>query len=158
MILAKSAKQIWFQKLLPVELNDQICNSSSNFKSTGWKLTILEIQPMLTSKIIIGGWIQWPDMQILFKFQVNRMKIEDFRNTTWDVDLWPMLTFWPFDLKKNKLRPFDILYHVVKISLKLWPVGDRQTRLTNTWKIFDFASNKQTEGWKHNLFHLRWRR
>ena len=32
-------------------------------------------------------------MQILFKFQVNLMKIEDFRNSTQVVDLWPMLTF-----------------------------------------------------------------
>ena len=31
-------------------------------------------------------------MQILFKFQVNGMKIEDFRNTTLVVDLGPMLT------------------------------------------------------------------
>ena len=30
-------------------------------------------------KKIIGGWIQWPNMQLLFKFQVNRMKIDNFR-------------------------------------------------------------------------------
>ena len=30
----------------------------------------------------------------LFKFQFNQMKIEDFRNTTLVVDLWPVLTFW----------------------------------------------------------------
>ena len=35
-------------------------------------------QTNLTSKII-GGWIQWPNMQILFKFQVNRMKNDNFR-------------------------------------------------------------------------------
>ena len=34
---------------------------------------------MLTSKID-GGWIQRPDMQILLKFQVNRMGIDNFRN------------------------------------------------------------------------------
>ena len=33
----------------------------------------------LTSKII-GGWIQWPNKQLLFKSQVNRMKIDNFRN------------------------------------------------------------------------------
>ena len=47
--------------------------------------------PMFTSKLV-GGWIQWPDMQMLFKFQVNRIKIEDFRNVAYvhllvDVDL-----------------------------------------------------------------------
>ena len=31
-------------------------------------------------------------MQILFKFQVNGMKIEDFKNSSLVVDLWPMLT------------------------------------------------------------------
>ena len=40
---------------------------------------------MLISKII-GAWIQRPDMQMVFEFQVNRMKIEDFRNLTY-VDL-----------------------------------------------------------------------
>ena len=42
------------------------------------------------------------------------MKIEDFGNLTSVVDLWPMLTFWPFDLKNNGLLPDDKLYHVVK--------------------------------------------
>ena len=44
-------------------------------------------KPRGTSKVI-GGWIQWPDMQILFNFQVNGMK------TTLDANLRPMLTFW----------------------------------------------------------------
>ena len=39
----------------------------------------------LTSKII-GGSIQWPNIQLLFKFQVNRMKINNFRNSAY-VDL-----------------------------------------------------------------------
>ena len=34
---------------------------------------------MLISKLI-GGWINWPDMQMIFQFQVNRMKIDNFRN------------------------------------------------------------------------------
>ena len=43
------------------------------------------------------------------------MKIEDFRNTTFVVDLGPMLTFWSmFDLKNKRLLPYDKLYHVVK--------------------------------------------
>ena len=30
-------------------------------------------------KYIFGAWIEKPDMQMVFKFQVNRMKIEDIR-------------------------------------------------------------------------------
>ena len=37
---------------------------------------------MLTSKLK-GGWIQWPDVQMLFKFQVNWIKIEDLRKLTY---------------------------------------------------------------------------
>ena len=48
---------------------------------------------MLNSKII-GSLIQWPDVQILLKFQVNGMKIEDFSNPTLVVDLGPVLSFW----------------------------------------------------------------
>ena len=68
---------------------------------------MLTFWSMLTSKII-GGWIQWPDGEILFKFEVNQMKIEDFRN------LKKLLTFWPFDLKNERLLPYAKLYHVVK--------------------------------------------
>ena len=54
---------------------------------------------MVISKII-GGRIQWPDVQILFKFQVNEMKIEDFTNTTSVVDLGTMLNYLVYvDLK-----------------------------------------------------------
>ena len=38
-------------------------------------------------KKIIGGWIQLPDMQILFKFQFNGLKI------------WPHDDLWLFTLK-----------------------------------------------------------
>ena len=53
---------------------------------------MLTFSPMLTSKILADG-IQTPDMQMLFQFQVNRMKTEDFRNTTLVVDFGPILTF-----------------------------------------------------------------
>ena len=46
----------------------------------------------LTLKII-GDWIQWPNMQLLFKFQVNWMKIDNFRNSAC-VD-WPFGRCWP---------------------------------------------------------------
>ena len=105
-----------------VELSDLKYKSSSNFKSIGWKLRILEIPPKL-------------------------------------------LTFglcWPFDLKNNRLLPDTMWWSFMKIGLKLWPGGDWQrdkqtdrqtdkaTKSTDqyTWKIFDFASNKQTNKWK----------
>ena len=37
----------------------------------------------LTEKKLIGGWIHWPNMQLLFKFQVNRMKIYNFINSAY---------------------------------------------------------------------------
>ena len=40
-----------------------------------------EIPETNLTLIIIDGWIQWPNMQILFKFQVNWMKIDNFRNS-----------------------------------------------------------------------------
>ena len=105
-------------------------------------------QTNLTLKII-GGCIQRPNMEIIFKFQVNQMKMDDFRNRTEDVDRSPILTFWwmltskfsdlicksssnfnsigwiwtileirqscwPFDLKINRLFPYDELYHFIK--------------------------------------------
>ena len=76
------------------------------FKWIGWKLTILESRPTLTSKII-GGWLQWLDMQILFKFQVNGMKIENFSNTTLVVDL-----LVDVDLKNNLLVEFRNLKNI----------------------------------------------
>ena len=40
---------------------------------------ILNFWRLFTSKLI-GGWIQWADVQMLFKFQVNWIKIDDFSN------------------------------------------------------------------------------
>ena len=88
-----------------VEFSDQKYKPSSKFKSRKRKLRILErppvfdLWPMLTfwpmwTDKIISDWIQWPEIYILFKFKVNGMKIEDFRNSNLVVDLWPMLTFW----------------------------------------------------------------
>ena len=87
-----------------VEFGDLFGKSCSNFKSIGWKLMILDICPMLTfwslltfwfvlTSKIIGCCIQWPYMEMLFKFQVKWIKIEDFRNLAYvdllvDVDLF----------------------------------------------------------------------
>ena len=47
--------------------------------------------PMFISELV-GGWIQWPDVQMFFKFKVNRIKIEKFGQC------------WPFGL----CRPFGL--------------------------------------------------
>ena len=59
----------------------------------------------MTSKII-AGWIQWPKMQLFFKFQVDRMKIDNFRNSAYVV----LLTY--VDLKNNSLVEFSDLKHI----------------------------------------------
>ena len=48
----------------------------------------------MTSKLIIG-WIQWTRLQMFFKFEVNSMKIANFRNLA-GVDLLAYV-----DLKTN---------------------------------------------------------
>ena len=76
------------------------------------------------------------------------MEIEDFRNTTLVVDLLTSKTIC-FFLMTN----YSMWWSFVKIGLKLWPEGDKQTdrqtdRITKstdqyTWKIFDFARSKK---------------
>ena len=58
---------------------------------------VVDFWLMMTSKIICG-WIQWPDIHILFTFQVNRMKIDNFINVT-HVDVLANV-----DLLTSKLR------------------------------------------------------
>ena len=87
-------------------------------------------------------------MQILFKFQVNQMKNDDFRNLT---SRWPLTSkSIGFSVETTSTTWWSF----VKIGLKLWPVGNWQTYkrieyqnwLTNiVLKILHFASNKQTE-------------
>ena len=155
---------------MEVEFGDLICKYSSNFNSIRWKLRILEIAP----KLLIVCWpmftflfmlslkkFWWLDFVTrysnLFKFQVNQMKTESFRNST------KLLTFglcWPFHLKTNRQLTFDQLYHFLKIGLKLWLEGDwhidrereRETELRTRpsnilcLRIFNFASYKQGTG------------
>ena len=54
---------------------------------------------MFTSKSI-GGWIQQPDMKMLFKFQVNWIKIEDFRNSAY-IDLIVYVDLFAYGNHKN---------------------------------------------------------
>ena len=65
---------------------------------------------MFTSELV-GGWIQWPDMQMLFKFQVNGIKIEDFRNLA-DVDLLVYADFFACDNQKINRWLKSVSWHV----------------------------------------------
>ena len=56
---------------------------------------------MLTSEII-GAWIQYIVMQMVFKNQVNQMKIDNFRNLA-NVDLLTYVDLLAdIDLKNNR--------------------------------------------------------
>ena len=55
--------------------------------------------PRFTSKLI-GGGIHWPDMQMLFKFRVKRIKIKDFRNMA-DVDVLVYVDLFAYGNHKN---------------------------------------------------------
>ena len=81
----------------------------------------------LTSKII-GGFIKWPNMQIIFKFQVNRMKIDDFRNSAYvdllaDVDLknnWLLnLVTW-YENPIQSSSQWDERWGFSKYNLRCW--------------------------------------
>ena len=105
------------------------------FGLTLWSM--LTFRPMVTSKLT-GGWIHWPNMQILFKFKFNRMKCEDFRTfgSNWPisyVDLFGRSNF-------TKLQCVTIAESVTLISENLgwlsglgWRWVDRQTN-TQTHK------------------------
>ena len=92
--------------------------------------SILTFWPMVTSKWICG-WIQRRDMHMLFKFQVNRIKIEDFRHLAY-VDLLIYV-----DIKNNRwfnsvtwyVNAFQISsqsdenWEFLKYNLSCWPLA-----------------------------------
>ena len=108
---------------------------------------MLTFCPRITSKVI-SGWIQWPDMQILFKFQVNRMKFEDFRKFCWNwlfafVDIFS----WPNFMK---LQCWTIAGSVTlfpknftTIGWVVWAGGKRIDKQTNgtSWVASRFPAN-----------------
>ena len=126
-----------------VEFSDLISRSCSNFKSIRWKVRILETLPsMLPFGLcwpqIIGGWINWTDMQILFKFLVNRMKIDNFRNAA-DVDSVAHVDLknnWWLNLMIKYATPLQISSQsdengqFLKLGLR-WPFG--QCWPQNNW-------------------------
>ena len=122
--LAKPIKQIWPQKYLVVQYNDQICNSSSNIKWVWWKLSILEIRPMLTfwsmltSKIIVYlNSVTWNIYPLQISSQLdNNWGFYKLHLTCWpwaNVDLLVHI-----DLKNNWLVEFNDLKHKSSSNFK----------------------------------------
>ena len=55
-------------------------------------LAYVDLFDIVDLKKVIGGWIQWDDMQMLFECQANQMKIDNFWNK--DIrDFKKLLTF-----------------------------------------------------------------
>ena len=126
---------------------------------------------------LIGGWVQRPNLQVVFKFQVNQMKIEDFRKF---VPIWPISRCRPFGRPNfTKLQCGTVARSVSlicenfrMICWAVWAGGERPDKQTKThtqtiggdqhtcqkMKIFCQVTNKHKEGWKNNLLHLLWRR
>jgi len=120
---------VLISKLICGWIQDLMCKWSSNFKYIGWKLTILEtiknfgmtlwhmltFWSMITSKVI-GGWIHLPDVQFLFKFQVNRMKFEDFGKFGSN---WPIGLCRPFLLTEFYETSMQDRHRVGNVNLKI---------------------------------------
>jgi len=88
-------------------LVDVVCKRSLNVKLIGCIMRILETWPiltfwrMLTFCPMMTSKIQWNRLQILFKFEINRVKIEDFRNLR---SCWPFGMWCPFAILTSKIR------------------------------------------------------
>ena len=117
-------------------------------------------------------------MKILFKFQVNRMKIEDFRITTL-VDLGPMLTFWSMLTLKifrwlnsviwniNPLQissQWDENWRFQKFHQNCWPLACDDLLVhvdhKNNWLVefsdpkYKSSSNFKSIGWKLRFLEI----
>ena len=99
---------------------------------------------MLTSKIV-GGWVQWPDMQILMKFQVNQMEIDNFRKMACvdlksDVDIFAYV-----DLKHNwwfnSYQWRDVQIHF-KFEVNRMKIEDFRNLKRLWWWLFDLFTSK----------------
>ena len=111
---------------------------------------------------IRGGWIQWPDMQILFKFQVNQMFIENFRKLAY-VDLlafvdlkhsWRLNSRWPdmqilfkFEVNRMKIEEFWNLKKFLTFNL-WWPFDLKNTSL------FFWTTNSTICGFREDWFEI----
>ena len=112
------------------EFNDQICKSSWNFKSIGWKLTILEIlaDVHLLAEVNLKNncWIKWANVQILFKFQVNWMKIVNFRNLADVIIFYFFATHWDWhNLSTSQPRSWPTALHLFWIWF--WPISQKRS-------------------------------
>ena len=124
----------------------------------------------LTSKII-GGWIQWTNMQLIFKFQVNRMKSDNFRNSAL-LTLWPMWTSkiiggWIQWLKYKSSSNFKSIGGKLgfkKYHLGFWPWAYvdlfDHVDLKNNWLVefsdlkYKSSSNFKSIGWKLRILEI----
>ena len=128
------------------------------------------------STIIIGGWIQWPNMQLLFKFQVNRMKIDNFRDPV-HVDLlayvcpqkkvgrwiqWPeMQILFKFQINGMKIENFRITTFVVDLGpmLTFWSMlTSKIIGWVNsvTWNINPFQISSKNNGLLPEINSTMW--
>jgi len=118
----------------------------------------------LTSAII-GGWIQWPNMQLLFKLQVNQMKIDNFRKSA---TLWPMLTSkrigdwiqWLICKSSSKFKSIRWKLRILEISPKLlsFDLDDLLVHvvLKNNWLVeFIELKYKSTSSFRSIRLKLR---
>ncbi len=121
---------------------------------------------------IICGWIQWPNMQLLFKFQVNQMKIDNLRNLT-DVVLLAYVDLennWWLNSVTWYANPLQISsqweenWGFQKYHLSCWPwayVGLLvYVDLKNNWPVefsdltCNSSSNFKSIGWKLKILEI----
>ena len=96
------------------------------------------IKTNLTLKLI-GGWIQWRDMQILFKFLPNRMKNEHFRTITKLVTFGQWGDLWPPQSKNIDSLTFVLWNPLVKLDEDSW----KRLRVRQVF-CFNFYTQEQS--------------
>ena len=139
----------------PVQLSSE-SDVNWQFSVENWWFSKFDLEStfdLLTSKIV-GSPIQWFNMQMLFKFEVDRMKNDDFRNLT---SRWSLT----FDLKINGLLSWDYLYSLVKFHDDWFRIVTSR-RLTNWHKkntlcraqYWQNPSPLQRLPWIHQIVHF----
>ena len=96
----------------------------------------LAFWPMVTSKLI-GGWIQCPDMQMLFEFQVNWIKTEDFRNSAY-ADLLVYVDLFAYGNHKNNRWLNSVTWNINPLYISSQSDGNWGFR--NTTLVVDLGT------------------
>ena len=136
---------------------------------------------LLTWKLI-GGWIHWPDMQILFKFLVDHMQIEkQLKNLAYvGLTLWLMLTSkligvwiqWPdvlmlfkFQVIRMKFKDFRKFGSNWPMSTKFYETSMQDRRrvgdinLLKSFKISEWSVERfGLDASRHTQIHINKRR